>query len=126
MSIMDIIKPEIFQDDFYNVIHSLAKREDLKTFLEIGSSSGGGSTDAFVKAIRNRPDSNGVRLFCMELSEPRFKQLSEAYKLDEFVNCYNISSVTLDAFPSEEEVVYFYKNVRTKLRRYPQNSVLEW
>ena len=51
-----IIGGEIQGDQFYKLLQSYASRQDLKIFLEIGSSAGGGSTQAFVDAISMRPD----------------------------------------------------------------------
>ncbi len=44
----NIIPPEIKNDAFYHTIYRLAKTEAISTILEIGSSSGEGSTEAFV------------------------------------------------------------------------------
>lgn len=76
MSNNEIIPPEVLDDNFYHSLVHCASRSDVKTILEIGSSSGEGSTDAFVKAIRNRSDSNSVKLFCMEVSQARFEKLA--------------------------------------------------
>ena len=69
-----LIPPEIKNDDFYTIIQQLAKTEDIKTVLEIGSSSGGGSTEAFVTGMRENP--NQPKLFCMEVSQARFTELN--------------------------------------------------
>src|SRR6267154_5149422 len=57
---------EIKDDAFYYCIERLAREADLRTILEIGSSAGGGSTEAFVKGIRRNPAR--PTLFCMEVS----------------------------------------------------------
>lgn len=121
-----IIPGEIVNDEFYTSLHTLAGRADLKTFLEIGSSSGTGSTQAFVSALRERPDANETRLFCMELSRERFRALAAAYANDSFVKCYNQSSVALQEFPGEEAVRFFYNQARTTLNQYPIEQVLSW
>ncbi|WP_394787736.1 glycosyltransferase family 4 protein [Rhodoferax sp.] len=122
----EIIPAEIINDDFYRVLNSLASREDLKNFLEIGSSSGAGSTHAFVSALRNRVDAQNTRLYCMELSTERFTALRNAYLDCDFVKVYNQSSASLDEFPSEQEVAFFYANTRTTLNAYPLEQVLSW
>lgn len=122
----ELIPAEITNDDFYRVLNSLASRADLKNFLEIGSSSGGGSTYAFVSALRNRVDVQSTRLFCMELSTERFTALRNAYLDCDFVKVYNQSSAALDEFPSEQEVAFFYANTRTTLNAYPLDQVLSW
>lgn len=122
----NIIQPEILNDEFHANLKRYASRQDLKTFLEIGSSSGGGSTDAFVTGIKHRNDSSEVRLFCMEVSRTRFKALAKHYKADDFVRCYNISSVAANELPSKEEVINFYNSTRTTLNNYSIEIVLDW
>jgi hypothetical protein len=124
--ISEIIPPEIKNDQFYHVLGMIAEKSHLQTFLEIGSSSGGGSTEAFVMAIRQRSDRDLVRLFCMEVSRERFAKLAETYANDSFVKCYNVSSVSLSEFPSREEVIAFYNSTQTNLNYYPLSTVLEW
>lgn len=124
--ISDIIPAEVLNDDFYNEIILLASRQDIKTFLEIGSSSGGGSTQALVDGIKMNPNRNDVRLFCMELSRARFIRLSETYASENFVKTYNLSSVSTKEFPNTAEVEFFYNNVRTNINRATLPTVLEW
>jgi nucleoside-diphosphate-sugar epimerase/glycosyltransferase involved in cell wall biosynthesis/ADP-heptose:LPS heptosyltransferase/GT2 family glycosyltransferase len=116
--------PEIKDDEFYYTIQKLAKEEAIKTVLEIGSSTGAGSTEAFVTGLRENP--NRPKLFCMEISKPRFHDLQNRYKDDPFVICYNVSSVPLEKFPTEEEVINFYNTIRTSLNIYPIEQVLGW
>lgn len=121
-----IIPGEIVNDDFYKVLYTLASRADLKTFLEIGSSSGAGSTHAFVSALRTRSDVRDTRLYCMELSSERFAALKANYADADFVRVYNQSSVSPAEFPSEQEVSFFYAHTRTTLNQYPLEQVLSW
>jgi len=118
------IPPEVKNDALYHAIHRLAKEEPLSTILEIGSSSGQGSTEAFVTAIRENP--SHPTLFCIEVSKRRFSQLKKHYEKDPFVRCYNVSSIPLELFPKEEEVSRFYNNVPSKLNRTPLPTVLQW
>ncbi|HSW85932.1 MAG TPA: hypothetical protein VLG49_00370 [Rhabdochlamydiaceae bacterium] len=119
-----IIPGEIKNDAFYRSIYRLASSETVNTILEIGSSSGEGSTEAFVLGIRVNP--NHPTLFCMELSRPRFAALARHYENDPQVKCYNVSSVPLEVFPSESEVASFYNNVSSTLRLYTLDRVLGW
>jgi glycosyltransferase involved in cell wall biosynthesis len=119
-----LIDPEIKGDAFYDVITHLAATEALQTVLEIGSSSGGGSTEALVAGIsRNR---GSPKLFCIEVSEPRFRKLQEAYKDCPFVHCYNLSTVGINQFPKPDEVIAFYKEVPSGLRQFSLSTVLNW
>lgn len=124
MTLDTIIRPEIINDPFYEAIFAIAARAPLKHILEIGSSSGEGSTDAWVRGIAVNP--NNPTLHCIELSKERFKLLSDNYSSNRQVRCYWASSIALHQFPSEEEVVRFYRTTSTKLREYPLEVVLGW
>lgn len=119
-----LISPEIKDDSFYSVIRAISRGEDIQTVLEIGSSSGGGSTEAFVEGLRDNPG-NPV-LFCMEVSQPRFQALSQRYASDSFVRCYNVSSVALESFPTPAQVMEFYQQGVSELNRFPVADVLRW
>ncbi len=119
-----IIPPEIKDDEFYSAIMNLAEKEEIQTVLEIGSSSGNGSTEAFVNGLVKNPCS--PHLYCLEISSPRFNALQKRYKNVSFITCYNFSSVPIDKFPSEGEVAYFYKSVPSALNKYPLERVLSW
>ena len=119
-----LIPAEIKNDEFYYAIQKIAQKEDIKTVLEIGSSSGEGSTEAFVTGLRENP--NKPILFCMEVSKTRFTELKKKYENDSFVKCYNISSVSLKKFPDEKEVINFYNNTQTNLNFYPSEQVIGW
>ncbi|PSB03431.1 FkbM family methyltransferase [Merismopedia glauca] len=122
--IENIIPPEIKNDDFYTAIERLSREENIKTILEIGSSSGGGSTEAFVKGILQNP--NKPLLFCMEISKTRFSLLQKTYQNYDFVKCYNVSSVPSSSFPQPHQVIGFYQNYHTNLNSYPLQTVLTW
>jgi glycosyltransferase involved in cell wall biosynthesis len=120
-----LIPGEIKDDEFYETIKDIARKEDIKTVLEIGSSAGAGSTEAFVSGLQENP--NKPILFCMEVSKPRFFELQKKYiKSFYFVKCYNISSVSLEHFPNENEVIKFYCTKQTNLNFYPLERVLGW
>src|SRR5688572_7020031 len=119
-----LIPGEIRGDAFYAAIVQLAREEDLRTVLEIGSSSGEGSTEAFVTGLRGNP--NRPTLFCMEVSKPRFEALRKRYEGEGFVRCYNTSSVPVDKFPSEEQVELFYDQHLAARGYSPLSEVLRW
>jgi FkbM family methyltransferase len=120
----NLIPPEIKNDEFYKIIQQIARTEDIKTVLEIGSSSGGGSTEAFVTGMRDNP--NQPQLFCMEVSQTRFAELNKRYEHDKFVKCYNVSSVAIEEFPDKSEVIDFYYNSENDLKKFPLEMVLGW
>jgi len=123
-SLDTLIPPEIKNDEFYQTLELIAREEDIRTVLEIGSSSGSGSTEAFVNGLNNNP--NNPHLFCMEISQSRFNALRERYENYSFVNCYHASSVPLESFPTEDEIIKFYQTNQTNLNLYPLEQVLDW
>src|SRR6476659_763030 len=119
-----LIPAEIRDDALYNLIKRLAATERLATVLEIGSSAGGGSTEAFVAGLAQNPGK--PKLFCIEVSKIRFEKLRETYAPYPFVHCYNRSSVTEAEFPSPQTVRQFYHDVASGLRKFPLEQVLGW
>jgi hypothetical protein len=119
------ISPEILDDEFSRILTKLAARPDIKTIIEIGSSSGDGSTKALAEGIKQKAIADST-LFCMEISEPRFEALSSHYKHTEFVKIYRQSSVNLSEFPSSLEVSKFYLTKKTNLNKYRLFRVLQW
>ncbi len=126
MSLNKIIAPEILNDEFYESLVHIARRPDVTSMLEIGSSSGAGSTQALVEGIQSRSDRDTVNLYCMELSRERYIQLFSTYSKVGFVKAYNLSSVSIKDFPSETEVAFFYNTTKTNLNHYTLETVLDW
>lgn len=121
-----LIGPEIKNDIFYHTIQKIAQDKRFKNFLEIGSSSGQGSTSAFVSGIDQRSDVESVRFFCIELSNQRFKKLKSFYKEKSYIKVYNISSVSVAKFPSFDDVRKFYNNRKTNLNDASIEEIRNW
>ncbi|MHC1698303.1 MAG: glycosyltransferase [Geobacteraceae bacterium] len=119
-----VIAPEIKDDEFYFLIRRLAAESDIKNVLEIGSSAGGGSTEAFVSGLWHNP--RRPKLYCMEVSKPRFNELQKRYAQEPFVHCFNVSSVPVSSFPSAREVELFYHGIPSALNEYPLEQVIGW
>lgn len=119
-----VIPAEIKNDSFYRLISWISATENIRHALEIGSSAGGGSTEAFVRGLAANP--NAPKLFCIEVSKPRFEVLVKTYAEYGFVKCYNMSSVAVEEFPNEETVTRFYKEEPSRLTQYPLDEVLRW
>jgi ADP-heptose:LPS heptosyltransferase len=124
MSLDHLIAPEIKDDEFYHLISTLACQEELRHVLEIGSSAGGGSTEAFVNGLKTNP--HNPKLYCLEVSKGRFRELADRYASCGFVRAYNASSVPVSGFMSEAEVRHFYTANTTRLNQYPLRDVLSW
>ena len=119
-----LIAPEILDDAFYEALKGLGMFEDLQHVLEIGSSSGEGSTKALVSTLRlNR---HNPVLHCLEVSQARFAELQRAYQKYDFVRCYNMSSVPSSRVASEDEVRAFYETHRTALNQHDLATIFGW
>ena len=121
-----IIDPEIMDDEFYDCIYKFASNVNLKIFLEIGSSSGNGSSDAFIRGFSSRNDKAEINFHCIELSTPRYLRLLKNHQANSFVKAHNISSVSSLDFPSIEEVKTFYAHNKTKLNSIDLDEILRW
>jgi hypothetical protein len=121
-----IISPEVLNDDFYEVLETLATRSELNTFLEIGSSSGEGSTKAIIEGVLSRSNFENVQLHCLEISKIRFEKLSKKYNHLSFVKIHRLSSVGPESFPTAREIKDFYRRIPSALNIYPLTEILSW
>jgi hypothetical protein len=127
MSQLDIIiDPEINQNTrSYYFIQNYLKKVPVKTIIEIGASSGGGTTDALIKGVLQSENyGKDVKMASIEISLSRFKILKDTYKNIHFFKPYNISSLPLLKFPSQEYVSNFIKN--TGIHGGDVKTVLQW
>lgn len=118
-----LIPPEIKDDRLYRWIMRIAATPGVRAILEIGASSGEGSTEAFVLGARRNPERPAIH--CLEVSEPRFAALVERWG-DEPIHAHNVSSVPVDRFPTEEEIDAFRERVWTRFRFISRDTVLGW
>lgn len=115
---------EIKDDAFYDVIVRIASRPDIRQILEIGSSTGDGSTEAFVKGMAQ--NSSRPKLYCIEAAKDRFEILQKRYAGNSSIRCYNVSSVGLAGLPTEEQVSNFYRLSPTVLNDAPLDTIFGW
>lgn len=111
----DVIGPEIKNDMFYSTLVQIARQPDVKTILEIGASSGDGSTEALMIGKQGKD----TKLFSLEVCTERFDPLKERYKYDPTFFPYNYSSVALDKFPPKKEILNY-------MRHYPLSRLAQW
>lgn len=124
MGLDSLIPPEIAGDPFADTIEEVASTVGVREILEIGSSSGEGSTAAWVRgAVRNtlRP-----RLHCIEVSRERHAALVARWGDQDFVHCHHVSSVPVECLASAAEIERFYRDVPSQLREFELMAVLGW
>ncbi len=118
------LRPKFTRMSFSRPFAICAAAAAIDTVLEIGSSSGEGSTAAWVEGLRLNP--RGPKLFCMEVSRVRCEALKNRWGPEGFVECFQGSSVDPDQFPSPAEVEEFHRHVAGPLQKYPLEEVLKW
>jgi len=120
-----LMPPQMKNDGFYRAILKVAATPGVKTILEIGASSGQGSTEALVTGALRNP--GGYPAICsIEVSEVRMGSFLDTWKGYPFVRGFNTSSVPSSSFPTADEVALFYRSVRSKLRNVRLEKVLGW
>lgn len=119
-----LIAPEIRADPLYEWLARIAATNGVRHILEIGSSSGAGSTEALVAGALQNPVRPSIH--CLEVSRVRFDALAARYEDFPFVRCYNLSSVSLERFPDESDVDRFRGRVWTRFRFISRATVMQW
>jgi hypothetical protein len=119
-----LIPPEIIGDEFHEAIASAAADPRVQTILEIGASSGEGSTAALIEGARRNPSRPTIH--AIEASPARYRALIERHGDLEFFRGYNLSSISPGRFPSEERVRAFYEGTPSALNSEPLSVVLDW
>ena len=119
-----LIPAEISNDLFFRWIRRIAATPGVRHVLEIGSSAGAGSTEAFVAgALLNEPR---PAIYCLEISAPRFDALVERYRHIPFVTPYRMSSVPLESFATEADIDAFRRRHWGRFRLIPRATVIGW
>lgn len=125
MGLNDLIPPEITNDGFAKALETIASTKGVRHILEIGASSGEGSTVALVRGAKANPTSPVI--YCLEASRRRFGELRKRYKDVPFVRTYNASSVSLADFPHDSEVRRFCATAQgNRLKRFGVDVVSGW
>lgn len=120
-----IIPAEITTGEFYSLVKEISGRNEVVTILEIGSSSGEGSTQALLESISLRPTSE-KKVFCLEISKERFNKLAEYVSCDKRFIPLRMSSVSMSDFPTLDEVLSFHSKNFTNLSKIHQDTVKSW
>ena len=119
-----LIPPEIRDDEFYALIATIAADPEVRTILEIGASSGEGSSEALIEGARRNPSEPVIH--SIEVSPRRFMALKKRHREVAFFEPHNVSSVSVERFASEEQICEFYAAVESPLNAFPLDVVLGW
>jgi glycosyltransferase involved in cell wall biosynthesis len=121
VSLRDTIPAEVIGDPFAQELTRVAREEAIGTILEIGASSGEGSTRAIVQGMMQNP--HRPRLFCLEFSRERFAALQARYADMSEVHCVNAASVPAAEGMDEEAIRDF---CRVHRPFYPADLAVQW
>lgn len=124
----EIIKPEINDEEFTHYIIKIIQILKPRHILEIGSSSGEGSTQSFITGTQQVNE--GLKLYCLEASKERFEVLKKNTANYGNVKCYNMNSVELKDAMEGMEVIRFYCNhkgiMEFNVLKFDIDTVLGW
>lgn len=116
-----IIPPEIRPGDgLYEELYTISAHAETQRILDIGASSGEGSTAAIVKGIFDKPRGCSGEVFAIEPSPARYSALKARYEKCDFVHPIWGIAAGLDQFASYESVRQFTQH------RFPVEQVLGW
>lgn len=121
-----VIAPEIVGGRLASWLARIAGTPGVRHVLDIGASSGTGSTAALAGGAMNNPDGPPT-LHCIELSEVRFAELERRYRSTPFVRCYRACSIARDDMPTRGEVRSWARSrpIWSRLR-VPTSEILRW
>jgi hypothetical protein len=112
---MHIVEPEIQNDELFDIIkNTILSSNSINYGLEIGASTGEGSTKAFFEGLKDKKDK---KLVCIEGYNPSYELLKEKYKENDWIHCLNMFST--DKGMTLQEMIDFMCEVKV----YPYHSV---
>lgn len=118
------IAPEMEKDDVSLILEKIAKDEPLKNLLEIGSSSGEGSTASLVAGLL--ANTGAPSLHCIEVSKLRHLNLKTYYQDLNFIHAHHSSSVDRTGFATKDTLKAFFYKRRHNLKNFGFDRVCAW
>ena len=97
----NLIAPEIVNDDFALALESTVANFPVKAILELGASSGDGSTACFMRGMHQNTE---AKLFSLEASKERFAALQQRYAGRARIACINAFSVPREQWLSHAQI----------------------
>lgn len=118
------IPPEISKDELFNIIKTLVATKKLTNLVEIGPSSGEGSTAAILHGLKE--SMGNYRLHLIEIDDFRCALLKRKFKKNENISIHNSSSISIQDFPTWDQVVNFHTAHQTKFNKNSLEQVKIW
>jgi len=120
-----IIPPEVLNNSFHDEISRICAGEDIINLIEIGSSSGAGSTTAIEIGLMGNPNKH-AKLHCLEISQERFEVLYARFSDNSRIEVHRLSSISIDQFPSFFKVIKFWNSQKSKLNEHSLIEIFLW
>ena len=120
----NIIPPEIRNDEFSEWIIKICAQDDVRTILEIGASSGEGSTQQILTGIQQ--SGTPKELYSVEAIRDRYKELEKNLSGYSFAHAYHGSSVSIDEHPTLEAIADFFGDNPSHGQVYKPQQFLGW
>jgi len=125
-SLDHIIDPEINnRTGIYNAIVKYISTVPIKNIIEIGASSGGGTTEAVLMGVLNK-NTSGIIFNTIEVGKARFNNLKERYKNYKWIIPWNVSSLNSKDFPTDDEIKSFIQDRNNPYNPSSLTDVLKW
>jgi hypothetical protein len=126
----NIIPAEIKNDNFYySIIKLISNDKNINNIIEIGASSGEGSTEAimigYLQNLKWNKDNN-MNIYSVEVCTERYAKLENKYQNYKNFHPYNISSINIEQFAAKENIIEFYNTIPTTLNNYSLDMILGW
>lgn len=97
----NLIPPEIVNDEFARTLEWLIAAQPVTSILELGASSGEGSTACFMRGLHHNHTAN---LFSLEASKERFTALQQRYENRARITCINAFSVPVSEWLTHSDI----------------------
>lgn len=117
------IPPEIFKDEFSAIIEEVLSNNPIRKIIEVGPSSGEGSTAAILKGQR---DKSRYDFHLIEIDELRFLIVKEKLKNKRNVSVHHGSTIAMTDFPDWDKIKAFYETRATNLNKHTLETVKSW
>ena len=118
-----LLPPKGDTDELSDFISKLCENEPLNNVLDVGPSSSRTIIDAFIHGLDRNP--HKPKLFCLEISPPRFAELQKTCQRYPFVYCYNASSIPAREIMTPSAITEFYNQDRSLVRQLSMSDALK-